>query len=67
MGQGDDALLVRYQPTGRRLWAKTLEGRSIGTDRFDVVQLWGSRSVFAGGVVTTQPGGMGQLATRYAR
>jgi hypothetical protein len=66
-GSTQDALLARYRPSGGRLWARRLDGAAHKDDWFNVVTLWGSGSVFAGGVVGTTAGNDDVLAAKYVK
>ena len=62
-----NALLVRLKPTGAVKWVRTLDGDDHGDDWFNVIVLWGTSSLFAGGSVDTTTGDWDALAARYAR
>ena len=62
-----DALLVRYKTTGGRQWVRTFDGPEHQDDWFNAVSLWGSSSLFAGGVTSTTGGDYDVLAAQYTR
>jgi len=47
-GSTEDALLVRYRPSGSVAWAQVFDGDDHLDDWFNVVALWGKSSLFAG-------------------
>jgi len=62
-----DALLTRYQPSGKRLWLRTFDGGDHMDDWFSTLVLWGGKSLFAGGTTSTLSGGADLLAAKYVR
>jgi hypothetical protein len=62
-----DALLVRFRPTGKVKWVRTLDGDAHGADYFTEVVLWGKSWLFVGGRWTTTSGGADALAARYTQ
>lgn len=66
-GSTQDALLVRYRPSGSIVWTRTFDGDEHMDDWFNVVALWGKSSLFAGGVMSTTAGDNDVLAARYTR
>ena len=66
-GSTEDALLVRYRPSGSVAWAQVFDGDDHLDDWFNVVTLWGKNSLFAGGVTGTTAGYDDVLAAKYTR
>ena len=66
-GSTEDALLVRYRPSGSIVWTRTFDGDEHLDDWFNVVTLWGKSSLFAGGVMGTTAGNDDVLAAKYVR
>ena len=62
-----DALLVRYTPSGAVKWWRIFDGPDHGDDWFNIVALWGKSSLFAGGVLGSTAGSSDVLAARYTR
>lgn len=66
-GSTKDALLARYQPSGKRLWLRTFDRADHGDDWFNVLTLLGGSSLFAGGVTGTATNNDDVLAATYVR
>ena len=66
-GSTQDALLVRYRPTGSIAWTRTFDGDEHLDDWFNIVTLWGKSGLFAGGVTSTTAGDCDVLAAKYTR
>ena len=66
-GSTQDALLVRYRPSGTVAWTQIFDGDEHKDDWFNVVTLWGKSSLFAGGVTGTTAGWDDVLAAKYTR
>lgn len=62
-----NALLVRFKATGVVKWVRTLDGDAHGDDWFNVIVLWGTSSLFAGGSVDTTTGDWDALAACHTR
>ena len=66
-GSTEDALLVRYRPSGSVAWTQTFDGDAHEDDWFGIVTLWGKSSLFAGGSTDTAAGYNDVLGAKYTR